>query len=476
MLNQRTEGLTQFAGDAQTHGLRRALGVWGATAFVVSNMVGTGIFTVPAFVRMATGTGYSALGVWAVGAFLALCGALCYAELATRMPEAGGEYYYLHRICGRLWGFLSGWISFVVGFSAAIAAAALAAVAYASDLFPSWHLSQPLIEGWGLTRGSTLAGVLVLALAIFHSTGVSPSGRLQTLLAGMVIISTLVFVIAGVSSGSGNWDYVVQPHAPTGLWWIALIQVSFAYSGWNAATYLAGEVMDPGRTLPRALVMGTVIVAVLYLALNLLFLYAIPPDGWTTTIAVGSIAANRLFGPEGAQVVSLVIMIAIIASISAMTAAGPRIYFAMAKDGLAPSHMGRLRRSSQAPATAILIQAAAAVALALTGAFESLLLYVGSALLLLAGLTAATLFLLPRRADNSTARFFSTPGYPITPAIVVILMVVAWFQGFRERPLPTGLAFVTVLAGAGIFYFSRARGWLGPASSAEKTRERRKAL
>jgi APA family basic amino acid/polyamine antiporter len=433
--------------------LRRALGVWGAAAFVVTNMVGTGIFTVPAFVRSATGNGLAALGVWAVGAGLALSGALCYAELATRMPHAGGEYYYLTRIYGRLWGFLSGWISFLVGFSAAIAAAALGAADYASRVIPVGTLP-------------VTAAVLIVALSLFHSTGVRPSGRLQTIIALSVIGAIFIFFFAGISTGRGDWSGIAQGSTPTGMWWVALIQVTFAYSGWNAAAYLAGEVKEPRRTLPRALIGGTLAVGFIYLLLNVLFLYALPANSWKPNpeIAVGALAAESLFGASGAKVVSAIIALAIIGSVSSMVAAGPRVYYAMARDGLAHSVFAHLSPRTGAPAIAILLQAIVAVILALTGAFESLLIYAGSALSLFAALAVTSLYLIRRAQATESKQIFRAPGYPVTPAIYLILTVTAFVQGLRERPKPTGAALLTILAGVAVFYLARARGWLTEAA------------
>jgi len=445
------------------HGLRRALGVSGAAAFVVTNMVGTGIFTVPAFVRTTTGNGLAALGVWVVGAGLALSGALCYAELATRMPEAGGEYQYLNRVYGRLWGFLSGWMSFFVGFSASIAAASLGAVAYASVVFPSWSPSALLAEGWGISQDAMAAAVLVAALGIFHSTGVRPSGRLQLIIAVLVIGAIGLFIIAGIGSGHGDWSGLTKGSEPTGLWWVALIQVSFAYSGWNAAAYLSGEVRNPLQTLPRALVGGTLVVAVLYLALNILFFYALPADAWTPTIAVGNIAAERLFGSVGAKWVSAIIALTIVGSVSAMTAAGPRVYYAMSRDNLAPAALSRLGRHTHAPAVATIAQTVVAVILALTGAFRDLLTYAGSALLLFAGLTVAAVYFVPRDRTSETPRFFRVPGYPFTPAIFLILTAVAWIYGLKESPKATGAALVTIIVGIVIYFVCRACGWLADA-------------
>ena len=436
--------------------LHRDLSVWGAAAFVVTNMIGTGIFTVPAFVRASTGNGIASLGVWAMGGGLALCGALCFAELSTRMPEAGGEYQFLTRIFGPMWGFVSGWISFLVGFSAAIAAASLGATAYASSLF-GWEMNTPLVPILGITQGSATAATLILLLAIFHTLGVKPSGRLQTIIAGTVVGSILLLIVAGALSGQGNWSGIAQGSPPSGLWWVALIQVSFAYSGWNAAAYLAGEVKDPRRTLPRALIGGTVTVAVLYLALNVLFLYAVPADAWQPTIAIGKVAAESLFGSKGAMAISAIITLTILGSVSAMTAAGPRVYYAMAKDGLAPAAFGRLGKLHSVPTVSILAQAAVGIVLVLTGEFETLLIYIGAALSLIAALTVACVWFVSR--DANEPGIFLTPGYPVTPAIFLALEVSAIILGLWERPKPTGAALATIVAGMAVFLIGRRVGW-----------------
>ncbi len=461
MTDRRMTLNNQATGRLKLTVLRRALGTWGAAAFVVTNMVGIGIFTVPAFVRTATGNGLSALAVWVVGAGIALSGALCYAELATRMPEAGGECHYLTRVYGRLWGFLSGWISFVVGFSAAIAAAALGASAYASKVL-GFNPETSLIAAGGLkiTWAAVAAASLIALLSVFHSSGVRPSGRLQTMIAGAVIGAIILFVIAGVGSGRGDWSGVLQGTSSSGTWWVALIQVSFAYSGWNAASYLAGEVINPRHTLPRALIGGTLAVAIVYLALNVLFLYAIPADGWKAMIEVGDVAAERLFGTDGAKIVSSIIALTIIGAVSAMVASGPRVYYAMARDGLAHSRFGHLNHRTGAPVIAIIAQAVVAMALALTGAFEALLIYAGSAMSLFTGLAVASLYLIRRDDPHHSPHVFRTPGYPITPAIYLILVLTAFIQSLRERPWPTGAALLTIVAGIGIYFIARSSGWL----------------
>jgi APA family basic amino acid/polyamine antiporter len=440
-------------------GLRRALGVWAAAAFVITNMVGTGIFTVPAFVRTSTGSGLATLGVWALGGLIALSGALCYAELATRMPDAGGEYQYLSHIYGKLWGFVSGWISFLVGFSAAIAASALAAASYAAQVF-NWDARAPLFNGIGISQGSAAAALLIAALAYFHSTGIRHSGKLQTTIAALVVGAIVLLVFAGFATGRGNWQGVVQTSPSSGLWWVALIQVSFAYSGWNAASYLAGEVKDPRHTLPWALIGGTMIVTLLYLALNLLFLYAIPADAWKADVAIGKQAAEILFGSTGATLVSVIITLTILGSVSAMTTAGPRVYYAMAGDGLAPHLFRKLGREGGAPTASILAQSVVAILLVLTGEFGNLLTYVGSALSLMAALTVAGVWIVSRRQKTNGPNIFRTPGYPVTPALFLLVEITVFIQGLIWNPKPTGAALLTIIAGIIIYYVSRALGWL----------------
>lgn len=432
--------------------LHRELSRWGATAFVVTNMIGTGIFTVPAFVRAATGNGLTALLVWALGGGLALCGAFCYAELSTRMPEAGGEYQYLSRVFSPLWGFVSGWISFLAGFSAAIAAAALGAAAYASSLF-GWSNEHVVIPELGITLGSLIAAGLILLLALFHSLGVRPGGRLQTVIAGTVTAGIVLLIVGGFLTGSGDWRGVVADGGGGGIWWIALIQVSFAYSGWNAAAYLAGEVRDPRRTLPWALIGGTAVVSLLYLGLNLLFLYAVPAEDWTPTIAIGKVAAERLFGARGSLAISAIITVTILGSVSAMTAAGPRVYYAMSRDGLAPALFGRLAKTQGVPTVSIFVQALVSIILVLTGEFETLLIYIGSALSLIAALTVTAVWFIRRNGTNEGV--FLTPGYPVTPAIFLGLELTAFLLGLKERPIPTGAALLTIVMGMGVYLVTR---------------------
>ena len=343
------------------------------------------------------------------------------------------------------------------------AAAALGAANYAAEVF-GWNAQAPLIPGLGITQGAAAGALLIAALALFHSSGVRPSGKLQTIIASLVVAAIVLLVFAGFATGRGNWQGITQGSAPNGLWWVALIQVSFAYSGWNAASYLAGEVKDPLHTLPRALIGGTVVVTLLYVALNVLFLYALPADAWKPDIAIGKQAAQLLFGSTGATIVSAIITLTIIGSVSAMTAAGPRVYYAMSRDGLAPSIFGKLGREGGAPTVSILAQSIVAILLVLTGEFGTLLTYVGAALSLMAALTVAGVWLVSNRQKATGPlngqKIFRTPGYPVTPALFLLVELTAFVQGLRNSPKPTGAALLTVVVGIIIFYVARAFGWL----------------
>lgn len=446
--------------DPGNEGLVRNLGAAAAGAFVVTNMVGTGIFTLPALVRVAAGSAPAALGVWVAAGLLGLCGALCYAELATRMPGAGGEYRYLARVFGPLWGFLSGWTSFIVGFSAAVAASALGMIAYVAPLIPGWQADAVLIPDLGITQGGVAAAIIVLALTVVHSVGVRSSGRFQTTLASMVVAAIVLFAVMGFASGRGDWSGVRSAGRAEGSWWAALLPVSYAYAGWNAAAYMAGEVRRPGRNLPRAIIGGAFAVMALYLAVNALFFYAIPEADWEPVIAVGQLAASRLFGDAGSLTVSAIIALAMFGSVSAMTAVGPRIYFAMARDGLAPRRLSRLSAAGRVPVFAIVAQGVLAALLAMTGAFEALLIYIGSSLLLFNALTISTLFVVRRRGETAPPGAFVTPGHPLPGLIFIAVTVAAWGQGLISTPVPTTAALLTLFAGGLVYAVGRRQGWI----------------
>src|SRR5438874_5630834 len=289
-------------------GLLRQLGLFSATALVISNMVGTGIFGITGYMAADLGSAWIILACWGVGALFAFAGALSYSELGINFPSSGGEYVYLTHAYGPEWGFMTGWVSFFAGFSAPIAAAALTFSDYLGYFFPALKQANAVVLGSGalslrLGAGQLAASALIAAFTILNCFGVGRTAKVQNVLTTTKLIVIAGFVIAGFAAGSGNWSHF-QEHAvrtsPLTLpaqFIVSLLWVMVGYSGWNAATYVAEEVRRPERTLPAAIAAGSLIVAVLYIGLNLIFIYATPLEQMKGVIAIGALSASNLFGP-----------------------------------------------------------------------------------------------------------------------------------------------------------------------------------
>jgi APA family basic amino acid/polyamine antiporter len=415
-----------------------------ATALVVANMIGTGIFTTTGFLSGELGSPALVIGVWVVGGLLALCGAAVYGELGAMMPRAGGEYVYLSRAFHPAVGFLSGWVSLLVGFSAPVA---LSAFAFGTYL----HAADPNVP-------AKLAGAgVIVAFTALHMGDVLRGGRVQTWLTAYKVALIVVFVVAAFSVGDGDWSHLDAGSAsatPGGLA-VALVLVSFAYLGWNAAAYVAGELRDPGRTLPRALLWGTGMVLVLYLGLNLAFFYAAPaPVLAAGSEDVGAVAAHALFGGTGGRAFSVLIAVALMSSVSAMTMAGPRIYMAMAEDGLFFRALAKRGRGG-APALSVALQGALAIAMLLTSTFIDLLMYVGFTLSAFSALAVLAAFAL-RRREPAAPRPYRAFGWPVTPVLFLALSTWMVALAIVERPIVALFGFATLAAG-GLVYALRDR-------------------
>src|ERR1700683_4962381 len=296
--------------QASRPGLLRQIGFFSATALVISNMVGTGIFATPGLMAGDLGSAWLILACWLVGAFFAFAGALSYSELGINFPSSGGEYVYLTNAFGPEWGFMTGWVSFFAGFSAPIATAALAFSDYLGYFFPSLkQANATFVIGSGafslhLGTGQALASSLIAVFSILNCFGVGRTAKVQNVLTSTKLIVIVGFVLLGLLAGSGSWGHFSEHAVRTSSVslpaqvFISLLFVMFGYSGWNAATYIAEEVSQPERTLPAALAAGCGIVAALYLALNVLYIYATPLESMKGVIAVGSLSAENLFGPQ----------------------------------------------------------------------------------------------------------------------------------------------------------------------------------
>ena len=441
--------------------LLRQLGLGSALALVISNMVGTGIFTTTGFLAGQLGSPRLVLGIWLAGAAIAMLGALCYSELAVNMPGSGGEYVYLTRAFGPVWGFITGWVSFFAGFSGPIAAAALAFSGYAGHFFPFFDPDRGLVVvgsgDWTVRIGGAqlLAVSLVAALTLLNVTGVARTARVQNALTAFKLAMLVAFIVFGFAWGHGtaaNFHLTAVRNVPTSVpaqFAISLFWIYVAYSGWNAATYVAEELRDPARTLPLALGLGTAIVAVLYLALNALFLYAAPLEDLKDKFAVGSYAASRLFGENVAGVFSALMALALISTVNAMVTIGPRVYHAMARDGAFPAFAARIHPRWNTPAPAIVAQGVCAALMTFTP-FPQLVVYIGFLLNFCAVLSVVALVLFRRRPGWKKLAAVDF-AYPAVPALFLLAGLWVIVQGAQLKPWISAAAVATVAVGAVLY-------------------------
>jgi APA family basic amino acid/polyamine antiporter len=440
--------------------LTRQIGLMSAMVLVVANMVGSGVFTTSGFILTELGSPEALMWCWVLGGAFALTGALCYGELGAMFPHAGGEYAYLYRAFGPFPAFLSGWISLIVGFSAPIAAAAIAFATYflgGSDAV--WFEFAP--GGFTLVRLSPvtlLACVSVVVISLIHMHSVMLGKRVQNGLTLFKIVFILVFIGAGFALGDGSFAHLGQTMESEG--WsasgfaVSLIFVSFAYSGWNAAAYLGSEITYPERNLPLALVGGTLLVTGLYLLLNLVFIYALPPEAMSGTLEVGLSAATALFGSGVGALFALAIAIGLLSVLSAMIMAGPRVYYAMARDNLFFQRCALVHGTRHTPVGSILFQACIAILIILSTAYDTLLIYVGFTLSLCAMATVMGLMRL-RRLAPQMQRPYRTFGYPLVPWIFILGNLWIMLYTIHSRPLVGLAGLMTIGIGVLLYGFIR---------------------
>jgi len=432
--------------------LQRGFGLSTATYVVIASMVGTGILVSPGYM-MVTLKNYPVIfGLWALGGLLALCGALCVAELAAALPRAGGEYVYLREAYGPMPAFLSGWTSFFVGFSAPLAVAGYMAASY-------------LLTPFGLAEGEMgylikiVAVTIIIAITLPNLVGHRQSAWTQNLTTVLKFGLFVVLAVLAFLFGDGRWAHIAEGQpigkVDPGTAATQLFYVMFAYSGWSAATYVAGEVKNPAKTLPRSLLLGTGLVIVLYLALSLTFAYAVPlaEVGFENAERVPQLAVENLFGSRTSGVFSVAIGLAFLATVSAFIITGPRIYYAMAKDTLFPSIAGHVSTKGRIPVYAMIAQSACAIVILLVTNFQNVYKYAAVGQSLFAMLFIAAVYLLRWRRPEMK-RPFRVPGYPIVPAIfmaVTLFMFTAVFT-FEDWRIPSIYSLGSIFAGIPVYY------------------------
>ena len=435
----------------------QAIGLFTATCIVVANMIGTGVFTSLGFQVVDIKSGFTLLFLWLVGGIFALCGALSYGELGAAMPYSGGEYYYLSRIYHPVVGFLSGWVSVTVGFAAPIAAAAMALGAYFKSVFP-------LVSSIAIALG------VVIAVSLIHGKSKTFGSYFQQIFTILKVLLIVVLIVCGLSLSESQQLGFLPSTGDVNLIFsspfaISLVYVTYSYSGWNAAVYLASEVEEPEKNLPRSLIGGTLIVMGLYLLLNFIFLHTTPINKLVGELEIGYIAANQIFGGVGAKIMGILISLGLISSISSMVLAGPRVTQAIGED-IPLFKLLAKKNSSGIPYLAILLQLFLVTVFILTSSFEAVLTYLGFTLTLSSFITVLGVFVYRFRYPEAP-RPYQTWGYPFTP--LIFLGISSWMLVFLliDKPAESVTGMLTMLAGL-IVYFVASKNKLGWSSVEEE--------
>ena len=441
--------------------LVKGLGVFSATSVVAGTMIGTGIFIVPAMILREVGTPSMALLVWLAAGILSLFGALAYAELGAALPEAGGEFVYMRRAYGPLFGFLYGWTQFIIAKTASIATIATGFVIYLAYFFPGLHRalwqsslqlgSHPLrLRLTGVQIGSAL---MVLLLSGLNILGVRRSGAVQTLFTACKLLVLAILIVLGLTYGHGSWQgfhpfFAMAAHGGVvAAFGVATVSALWGYDGWNNLSMVAGEVKNPQRNIPVALIAGTLLVLVVYVLANLAYFHVLPTSQIMGASTVASDAARRFLGAAGGAFVAVGVMISSFASLNGSILSGSRIPYATARAGLFPAALATVHPRYHTPALSLIGQAIIAGIFALTGEYQSLYTKVIFSEFLFYALCTAGVFVL-RRREPDLPRPYRTWGYPLVPAIFVILAVCLLVNTFWQQRADS--LWGVVLVGSGI--------------------------
>ncbi len=435
--------------------LERKLNLFPVTNIVIANMIGAGIFTTSGLLMQDLKNPMIMIFLWILGGVIALCGALCYGELGAAIPRAGGEYAFLSKLYHPSFGFLSGWVSFVVGFSAPIAASSIGFTEYFTRTFPQF------IE-WGNQAGLTnpliikksISVLIIIIFTAIHLRGIEFGSRVQNYLTVLKVGLIVGLIVIGFSLGGGDFNYFRQgePFAFDFGGWktmgLSLMWIMFAYSGWNASTYIGSEIKNPVKNLPLSLLVGTGIVTLLYLCLNVFYIYAVGPEEMKGVISIGGLAVGQLFGQKMEGLFSLFISFALFSSLSAFIIIGPRVYYSMAKDGVFFKFVSEVHPVFKVPSKAIMLQCAIAILFVLSGTFDQILTYMGFSLGIFPILAVMGVFKLRMKKQSA----FKLPGFPVVPIIYILAGLSMLTLSFLERPTESSIALLTAGIGIPIYF------------------------
>lgn len=444
-----------MSGNNHKNGLERKLGLFPVTNIVIANMIGTGILVTSGLLMAGLNNPLIMIMLWVAGGIMALLGAMCYGELGAAYPSAGGEYIFLSKLFHPLAGFLSGWVSFIVGFSAPIAAASLGFSEY-------FVRAAPHVILWGEAIGipdpqiikRILSALVILLFTLVHLRGIKFGTAVQNGLTMYKVVLLAGLLIIGFLFGKGDIGHMVQGLEYSfdfGGWktiGLSFLWITFAYSGWNASTYIGSEIRNPVKNIPYSLLLGTGLVMVLYVALNILFVYAIPPEEMKGVISIGGLAVGNLFGKSWDQIFSLLVSFALFSSISAFIILGPRVYFAMAKRGHFFRFASKVHPRTQAPYLSIIIQSVIAIIMVMSGTFDQILTFMGFSLGIFPIMAVIGVFKL-RSAGKSKIKM---PGYPYVPGLYIFVAFVILLLAIFERPVESFIAIGIVAVGIPAYY------------------------
>lgn len=448
-------------------GLKRDLGVWSAAAIVVGTVIGSGIFLVPHDMIRQVGSPSMVFAVWVFGGLLSLFGALTYAELSSAMPEAGGEYVYLREAYGPMWGYLYGWTQMWVAKSGSIASMATAFFLYLANFQPTldkvaYVAPLNIGPGWApleIRYGQLLAMAVIMLLAAVNYAGVKFGGGVQVVVtaAKIGLIAAIILIGLGGGSGSGaNLSSSIPVAGGAAGFFAALVGALWAYDGWNNVSMVSSEIRNPQRSLPRALIAGTLGVIVIYVLTNLAYFYVLPAQDVASSERVAANMMGRIFAGGGAAAVSVAAMVSIFAALNGSMLAGARVPYAMARDGLFFKPVGRVHPRFGTPGVSILLLSAWAALLVLTGQFRNLYTYVIFASWLLYGMTAAAVIVL-RHKRPDLHRPYRTLWYPVVPVLFLLGAAAVIFFTLRESPRESLLGLCAIFAGLPFYFHWRRR-------------------
>jgi len=439
---------------------KKYFGLKSATALVVANIIGAGIFTTTGFQAADLGHPLYILLLWVVGGGLAFCGALCYAELGSMMPEEGGEYAYLRQTYGVMFGFMSAFVSLIAGFPAPIASVAKGLGHYLGFFFPVLGENPKIL---GIVDAVDLFSIAFIWFLIWaHMRSTEKGIKFNNIITLMKISGIALIILAAFSLGNGdinNLTMVSESYKSADNWsrfsafGTSLIFVMFCYSGWNASAYVANEIENPQKNLPKSLLYGTLVVLVLYLGLNLVYFYGADVNILAGKVEVGLIASGQLFGQAGVTFVVIVLAISLVASASAMTIAGPRVYHALGRDSKTFYFLAKTDKKSGAPVNALLLQGVVTTVIILSGSVDEIQQYAGFTLTLFSTLAVFAVIVL-RIKDPHRLRPFRVWGYPFTPVIFIVASLWMMFWALQGRPVESMVSLLTVVAGGIIFYLT----------------------